>query len=107
MNTVEIQLLAEQALGLTPDQADALIESGEDYDTPLKEHFGVDLETFGKIANALIPLTPVIEQPQTKQLVHVFVQFQGGLVTIIARQALYQDKETKRQRDKEILVLTD
>ncbi|WP_421848369.1 hypothetical protein [Marinomonas sp.] len=53
MNTIEIQLLAEQALGLTPDQADALIDSGEDYDTPLKERFGVDLETFGKIANAL------------------------------------------------------
>ena len=55
MNKVEIQLLAEQALGLTPDQADALIDSGEDYDTPLKERFGVDLETFGRIANALIP----------------------------------------------------
>lgn len=56
MKKVEIQLLAEQALGLTPDQADALIDSGEDYDTPLKEHFGVDLETFGKIADALISL---------------------------------------------------
>jgi hypothetical protein len=75
MNTIEIQLLAEQALGLTPDQTDALIDNGEDYDTPLKERFGVDLETFGKIANALIPLTPVIKQPHTKQLAHTFAHF--------------------------------
>jgi hypothetical protein len=88
MNTIEIQLLAEQALGLTPDQADALIDSGEDYDTPLKERFGIDLETFGKIANALIPLTPVIEQPHTNQLMHAFVQFQDGRGTIIARHTL-------------------
>jgi hypothetical protein len=67
MNTIEIQLLAEQALGLTPDQADALIDSGEDYDTPLKERFGVDLETFGKIANSL---TPIIEQASHKQWLH-------------------------------------
>ena len=88
MKKVEIQLLAEQALGLTPDQADALIDSGEDYDTPLKERFGVDLETFGKIANALIPLTPVIEQPKTHQLTHTFVEFQNGPGTIITGQAL-------------------
>jgi hypothetical protein len=89
MNTVEIQLLAEQALGLTPDQADALIDSGEDYDTPLKERFGIDLETFGKIANALIQLTPVIEQPQTKQLVHAFVGFQNGRGTILAKKIIH------------------
>lgn len=88
MNTIEIQLLAEQALGLTPDQADALIDNGEDYDTPLKERFGVDLETFGKIANALIPLTPVIEQPQTHQLIHAFVQSRDGHCSIIARQGI-------------------
>jgi hypothetical protein len=85
MNTIEIQLLAEQALGLTPDQTDALIDNGEDYDTPLKERFGVDLETFGKIANAL---TPVIEQPHTNQLMHAFVQFQNGDGTIIAGQTI-------------------
>jgi hypothetical protein len=90
MNTVEIQLLAEQALGLTPDQADALIESGEDYDTPLKERFGVDLETFGKIANALIPLTPVIEQPKINQLVHTFVGFKNGCYAVLAKQTIHE-----------------
>jgi hypothetical protein len=90
MKKVEIQLLAEQALGLTPDQADALIDSGEDYDTPLKERFGVDLETFGRIANALIPLTPVIEQPKTHQLIHAFVQFQDGGSTVLAREAIHK-----------------
>ena len=83
MNKVEIQLLAEQALGLTPDQADALIDNGEDCDTPLKERFGVDLETFGKIVNAL---TPVIKQPKTNQLIHAFVQFQNGYCIVIAGQ---------------------
>jgi hypothetical protein len=90
MKKVEIQLLAEQALGLTPDQADALIDNGEDYDTPLKEHFGLDLETFGKIANALIPLTPMIEQPKTNQLIHAFVQFQDGRGTVLAREAIHK-----------------
>jgi hypothetical protein len=90
MNTIEIQLLAEQALGLTPDQADALIDNGEDYDTPLKERFGVDLETFGRIANALIPLTPVIEQPKTHQLIHAFVQFQDGRGTVLAKEAIHK-----------------
>lgn len=90
MKKVEIQLLAEQALGLTPDQADALIDNGEDYDTPLKERFGVDLETFGRIANALIPLTPVIEQPKTHQLIHAFVQFQDGRGAILAKQAIHK-----------------
>lgn len=89
MKKVEIQLLAEQALGLTPDQADALIDNGEDYDTPLKERFGVDLETFGKIASALIPLTPVIEKPHNRQLMHAFIQFQNGYSTIIAKQLLF------------------
>ena len=90
MNTVEIQLLAEQVLGLTPDQADALIDNGEDYDTPLKERFGVDLETFGRIANAPIPLTPVIEQPKTHQLIHAFVQFQDGCGTVLAKEAIHK-----------------
>ncbi|MGB3383952.1 MAG: hypothetical protein WBA64_04685 [Marinomonas sp.] len=89
MNTVEIQLLAEQALGLTPDQVDTLIDNGEDYDTPLKESFGVDLETFGRIANALIPLTPVIEQPKTNQLIHAFIQFRDGRSTVIAKEAIH------------------
>uniref|UniRef100_A6VSV4 Uncharacterized protein n=1 Tax=Marinomonas sp. (strain MWYL1) TaxID=400668 RepID=A6VSV4_MARMS len=89
MKKVEIQLLAEQALGLTPDQADALIDNGEDYDTPLKERFGVDLETFGKIVNALTPLTPVIEQPKTNQLMHAFVQLRGGRGEILAKQAIH------------------
>ncbi len=88
MDTIEIQLLAEHALRLTPEQTDTLIDNGEDYDTPLKERFGVDLDTFGKIANALIPLTPIIQDPQTDHLIHAFVEFQDGRGTIIAGQAL-------------------
>jgi hypothetical protein len=93
MDILEIQLVAEKALGLTANQVDDLIENGEDYDTPLKERFGVDLETFGKITNALIPLTPIIQEPQTNQLIHAFVEFQNGHGTIIAGQA-FQSQPT-------------
>lgn len=89
MNTVEIQLLAEQPLGLNPDQADVLIDSREDYDTPLKKCFGVELKTFSKIANALIPLTPVIRQLQTHKLIHAFVQSQDGRGTVIAKETIH------------------
>lgn len=88
MERIQIQLLAEKILGLTPDQADALVDSGEDYDTPLKERFGVDLETFGKIANALISLTPIIQEPNTKKLIHAFIEFQNGQGKILAKEAI-------------------
>lgn len=87
MDILDIQLVAEKALGLTSAQVDELIENGEDYDTPLKERFGVDLQTFGKIANALIPMTPIIQEPNTDKLIHAFVEFQGGRGHIIAGQA--------------------
>lgn len=87
MDILDIQLIAEKALGLTPAQVDELIENGEDYDTPLQERFGVDLQTFGKIANALISLTPIIQEPQTDRLIHAFVEFQGERGHIIAGQA--------------------
>ncbi|MBJ7556758.1 hypothetical protein [Marinomonas spartinae] len=88
MDTLGIQRLAEYALGLTPDQTDALIDNGEDYDTPLKERFGIDLETFGKVANALISLTPMIEEPDSHRLIHAFVTFQNGCGTIITKQPI-------------------
>ena len=92
MERIQIQLLAEKVLGLTTCETDDLIDSGEDYDTLLMERFGVNLATFGKIANALIPLTPIIEEPKTKQLIHAFVEFQNGRGTIIAGQALQSKK---------------
>lgn len=86
MDILDIQLVAEKALGLTPTQVDVLIESGEDYDTPLMEKFGVDLNTFAKIVNALTPLTPIIQDPRTNDLIHAFVAFQNGHSQIIAGQ---------------------
>lgn len=85
MEHIQIQLLAEKILGLTPEQTDALVDRGEDYDTPLKERFGIDLQTFGKIANALIPLTPIIQEPNTEKFIHAFVEFQNGHGTILAK----------------------
>lgn len=87
MDISQIQLVAEKALGLTPNETDELIENGEDYDTPLKERFGVDFNTFANIVNALIPLTPVIQEPNTNHLVHAFVSFEDGRGSIIAGQA--------------------
>lgn len=88
MERIHIQRLAEKILGLTTRETDDLIENGGDYDTPLKESFGVDLQTFGKIANALIPLTPIIQEPNTERLIHAFVEFQNGHGTILAKEAI-------------------
>lgn len=100
MDTLDIKQLAEHALGLTPVQTDTLIENGEDYDTPLQERFGVDLETFGKIASALIPLTPIIEDAHTHQLIHAFVEFHNGRGTIIVKQAMCSEPD----RDEKVTV---
>ncbi|AWX99534.1 hypothetical protein A8139_05645 [Marinomonas primoryensis] len=86
MDILDIQLVAEKALGLTEQQVDELIENGEDYDTPLMKKFGVDLNTFAKIVNALTPLTPIIQDPRTNDLIHAFVTFQNGHGQIIAGQ---------------------
>mgnify|MGYP003626389725 CR=1 FL=1 len=86
MDILDIQLVAEKALGLTEQQVDDLIENGEDYDTPLMEKFGVDLNSFAKIVNALAPLTPIIQDPRTNDLIHAFVTFHNGHGQIIAGQ---------------------
>ncbi|AEF53414.1 hypothetical protein [Marinomonas posidonica] len=88
MERIQIQRLAEKVLGLTTRETDDLIDSGGDYDTPLKERFGVDLQTFGDIVSALIPLTPIIQEPKTHQLIHAFVEFQDGHGTILAKEAI-------------------
>lgn len=88
MNIFEVQLLAEQALGLTPNQADEIIDNGEDYDTPLLERFGVNLEQFGDIARALLPLTPLIEDPTSSIPIHAFVRREeDGHAKIIVKKA--------------------
>lgn len=61
MNTTRLQLLADQALNLTSVEADAIIDAGEDYDTPLQARFGVDFITFSLIVNALEPYIEQLE----------------------------------------------
>lgn len=61
MNTTKLQLLADIALNLTPDEADDIIEAGEDYDTPLMARFGIDFTTFCLIINALEPFIDQLE----------------------------------------------
>ena len=80
----EMQELAGAALGLTEDQTDAVINDSEDFDTPLFEKFGVDFEQFSKVAEALLPLTPVLKSPLTDDRNHAFVrQVEGGYIAII------------------------
>ena len=53
MNHLDAEKLAHAVLGLTDEQG----EDAPDYDALLADKFGVDLETFWSIAEALIPFT--------------------------------------------------
>lgn len=86
MDIIGVQLIADKMLNLTPKQVDELIENGEDYDALLQERFGVDFSTFVKIVNALILLTPIIQDPRSNDLIHAFVTFHNGHGQIIASQ---------------------
>ncbi len=87
MNKYRVQLLAEQVLGLTPKQADAIIDGGEDYDTPLKENLGIDFETFGRIAHKLTPFSSIIKKPEIEQIVYAINQFKNEKATTSAQES--------------------
>ncbi|EKO3874649.1 hypothetical protein P0F29_003290 [Vibrio metschnikovii] len=78
MDYLDLQMLAGAALGLTEDQTEDIIDDNEDFDTPLLEKFGVDLEQFGKIAWALLHLTPTVQSPLSGKVSHAFVRQMGN-----------------------------
>lgn len=78
MDYFDLQMLAGAALGLTEEQTDDIINDDEDFDSPLLEKFGVDIEQFGDIAKALLPLTPTIMSPMTNTIYHAFGRQIGG-----------------------------
>ncbi|EGQ8094297.1 hypothetical protein ACUB1N_000009 [Vibrio cholerae] len=78
MDLFDIQQLAGAALGLSEEQTDEIINDDEDFDTPLMDKFGIDLDTFGCVAEALLPLTPHVSSPLTKTVYHAFVRHLGN-----------------------------
>ncbi|HHY0551903.1 TPA: hypothetical protein ACVU5P_004222 [Vibrio parahaemolyticus] len=83
MNSLEVQELAGAALGLTEDQVEEVLNGDEDFDTPLLEKFGVNLEQFEKVAKALILFTPSLRSELSGQRNHCFVkQTQFGFMAI-------------------------
>ena len=74
MNYFELQQLAGAALGLTDEQADAIIDAREGFDDLLFEKLGVDFEQFTGVAEALLPLTPTVQNSFTKDTYHAFVR---------------------------------
>ncbi|MBO2552630.1 hypothetical protein I6M38_11630 [Shewanella algae] len=95
MDYFDAQLLAGAALGLTEEQTDEIIDGDEDFDTPLIEKFGVDLEQFGDIANALLPLTPLVSSPLTNVSYHAFVRQlgDGNFLAIVKQKAAEQPEK--------------
>ncbi|EGG0282950.1 hypothetical protein ACWAOL_004510 [Vibrio parahaemolyticus] len=95
MDYFDTQLLAGAALGLTEEQTDDIINDDEDFDSPLLEKFGVDLEQFGAIAEALLPLTPTVQSPLTGTVSHAFVRQLGGgnCLAIVKMDAKEQPKK--------------
>ncbi|WPC72969.1 hypothetical protein [Vibrio porteresiae] len=85
----ELQELAGAALGLTEDQTEEIIDSDEDFDTPLLKKFNIDFEQFSNVAEALLKLTPVLKSPLSGELDHAFVkQVDGGYLAIIKTPAI-------------------
>ena len=89
MDYFDLQMLAGSALGLTEEQTEAIINDDEDFDSPLIEKFGVDLDMFGEIASALLPLTPTVNSPLSGKVYHAFVRQlgEGEYIAIVKQDA--------------------
>ncbi|EMK6918790.1 hypothetical protein V9J55_002043 [Vibrio cholerae] len=92
MDLFDIQQLAGAALGLSEEQTDEIINDDEDFDSPLLEKFGVDLDQFGNIAKALLPFTPTLGAGFTGTIYHAFVRQlgQGNCIAIVKMKAEIQ-----------------
>ncbi|TND52030.1 hypothetical protein CF123_18100 [Aeromonas veronii] len=84
MDILDRQTLAAAVLGLTDDQLEAIMNGDEDFDTPLMERFGVDLDAFGGIAEALILLTAPVGCDQDGNQLHAFVRNEGTFLRALA-----------------------
>ncbi|WP_270818319.1 hypothetical protein [Aeromonas sp. Y318-3] len=84
MDILDRQTLAAAVLGLTDDRLEAIMNGDEDFDTPLMERFGVDLDTFGGIAEALILLTAPVSCDQDGNQIHAFVRNEGTFLRALA-----------------------
>ncbi len=81
MRIWDIQELAAIACGLTEDQYSELLNSGkadEMLDEMLNSKFGMDLEQFSNVAEALLKFTPVLQSPLSGDLHHVFGVSEGS-----------------------------
>lgn len=98
MDYLDLQILAGAALNLTEEQTEEIINDDEDFDTPLLEKFGVDLEQFGEIASALLPFTPTLHSELTKTVYHAFVRQMGGgsCMAIVKQKAKEQPKQEEK-----------
>lgn len=75
--SVEIEELACAACGKTEDEAEQIIENSGT-DDMLFERYGVDFETYCRIAMDLLPLTPVVTSALVGNQYHAFVR--GGVM---------------------------
>ena len=74
MQYVELLELACAALQIHEDERDDHMEDPEELDTMLREKLNTDLDTFGDIAKALLPLTPRLNMGVEDKVFHAFVE---------------------------------
>lgn len=80
---IDLEMLAGAALGWSEEDTEEFINNDGDFDAPLYEKFNIELDEFGKIADALIMFTPILESPLTKNKHHAFVRHvKGGFIAI-------------------------
>lgn len=69
----EIQELLACACGLSEEEYEKRVNDDDDFEDLCFENFGCDVDTFSKIAEALLKLTPKIETAITKKVINAFV----------------------------------
>ncbi|WP_148612334.1 hypothetical protein [Aeromonas sobria] len=91
-NLWQVQDLAAAALGMSEDEWDRIQdESAEDetLNQQLEERFGVDLEQFGNVVDALLPFTPIVEINGNRY--HAFAVEQNGIGRCLVKQLVKVD----------------
>lgn len=85
MNYIQMQELAGTALGKTEAEVRVLLDDPEELDNAIYNKFGIDFEQFCLVAEALLPLTPMVELSISKECVHAFVRHGDKHRTILVQ----------------------
>ena len=91
MNYYDAQILACAILGVNYDD---LVDEGreDEIEEAIYVKFGIDMEQFTNIVEALLPFTPIVQAGLTGNMYHAFVNEKEGLM-IVKQKVVEEDKK--------------